>query len=104
MSRLSLSQGRCEALFASTLQRSDDTSVRAVREAIARAVRQYGSRGCAELMAQEFGDHPEVAAARMRWAREVVAAVIPTGSAGSAARPMIRSAQHPAGVSVARAA
>ena len=33
--------------------------------------RAFGSRGCAERVAQEFGDHPETAAARMRWASAV---------------------------------
>jgi hypothetical protein len=31
-----------------------------------------GIRGCAGLMAQEFGDHPEAAAARVRWVRLVI--------------------------------
>jgi hypothetical protein len=60
-----------EALFASVLQRSDRPSPGQVRKAIAAAVRAYGDRGCAELVAQEFGDHPETAAERMRWARAV---------------------------------
>jgi hypothetical protein len=42
-----------------------------VRQAIATAVRAYGDQGCAQRVAQEFGDHPETAAARMRWARAV---------------------------------
>jgi hypothetical protein len=36
---------------------------------VAETVRGFGSRGCAARVAQEFGDHPETAAARMRWAR-----------------------------------
>jgi hypothetical protein len=46
-----------------------------VRKAVAAAMRAYGGRGCAERVAQEFGDHPETAAARMRWARGVVGQV-----------------------------
>ena len=61
-----------DALFASMLQRSDGPSKGQVRKAVAVAVRAYGSRGCAERVAQEFGDHPETAVARMRWARGVV--------------------------------
>jgi hypothetical protein len=61
-----------DALFASILQRSDGPSAGQVRNAVALAVRAYGSRGCAERVAQEFGDHPETAVARMRWARGVV--------------------------------
>jgi hypothetical protein len=40
-----------------------------VRNAIAAAVREFGGQGCAEQVAQEFGDHPETAVVRMRWAR-----------------------------------
>ena len=56
------------ALFASTLQRSDEPSAGQIRTAVAAALRAYGGRGCAERVAQEFGDHPETAVARMRWA------------------------------------
>jgi hypothetical protein len=58
-----------DALFVSALQRSDEPSARQVRQAVAAAVRAYGAHGCAERVAQEYGDHPETAAARMRWAR-----------------------------------
>jgi hypothetical protein len=34
-------------------------------------VRQFGIGGCAGRMAQEFGDHPEAAADRMRWVRRL---------------------------------
>lgn len=64
-----------EALFASVLQRSDRPSPDQVRKAVAAAVRAYGGRGCAELMAQEFGDHPETAVERMRWACAVAGEV-----------------------------
>jgi hypothetical protein len=36
-------------------------------EAIAATVLQFGMDGCLDRMAQEFGDHPDTAAARMRW-------------------------------------
>jgi hypothetical protein len=57
-----------EALFVSVLQRSERPSPGQVRKAAAAAVRAYGGQGCAELVAQEFGDHPETAVERMRWA------------------------------------
>ena len=60
-----------DALFASVLQRSDEPSAGQVRKAITAAVRAYGGGGCLQRVAQEFGDHPEVAVARMRWARAV---------------------------------
>jgi hypothetical protein len=64
-----------EALFASVLERSDRPSPGQVRDAVLAAVRAYGDRGCAELVAQEFGDHPETAVERMRWARAVAGEV-----------------------------
>jgi hypothetical protein len=72
MSRFNVNAVRCEALFVSALQPSDAPSAPRVREAIRHIVRDLGSRGCAARVAQEFGDHPEVAITRMRWAREAV--------------------------------
>jgi hypothetical protein len=59
------------ALFASVLQRSDYPSAGQVRKAITATVRAYGGLGCVQRVAQEFGDHPEAAVDRMRWARAV---------------------------------
>ena len=75
MTQLNLNDARCEALFASGLQPSERPNAETAAEAISRAVRQFGIRGCASRMAQEFGDHPEAAAERMRWARLVVAEI-----------------------------
>ena len=75
MYQTSTSAVRAEALFASVLQRSDRPSPGQVRKAVAAAVRAYGARGCVELVAQEFGDHPETAVERMRWARAVASEV-----------------------------
>jgi len=72
MTRLNVNDARCEALFASGLQPSDDPTAAQVAEVISRTVRQFGIRGCADRMAQEFGDHPEAAVDRMRWARLLV--------------------------------
>jgi hypothetical protein len=60
---------RADALFVSVLQGSDKPDAGQIRKAIAAAVRAYGGGGCAQRVAQEFGDHPETAIARMRWAR-----------------------------------
>jgi hypothetical protein len=73
MTRLNVNDARCAALFASGLQRSDAPTSEAVAEAVSRAIRQFGVRGCAGRMAQEFGDHPEAAVDRMRWVRRLVA-------------------------------
>jgi hypothetical protein len=68
---LSLSGVRASALFVSPLQRSEEPSAEQVRQAVTGTVREFGSRACAERVAQEFGDHPETAVARMRWALKV---------------------------------
>lgn len=83
---LNVIDARCEALFASGLQRSDEPTAAAVAEAISRTVRELGTRGCAARMAQEFGDHPESAAERMRWARQLVAAQLTARPAPAAVR------------------
>jgi hypothetical protein len=73
MHHLSVSAARADALFVSALQRSEELNTGQVQQAVASAVRTFGSRGCAERVAQEFGDHPDTAVARMRWARMVAA-------------------------------
>lgn len=105
MHHLSIRAVRADALFVSALQRSDDPSPGQIRRAVAAAVRCHGRRGCAGRVAQEFGDHPELAAARMRWARAVTREVFGAGtprprrlgapttrSAGRAGRPAGRAA------------
>jgi hypothetical protein len=75
MAGLNVNDARCEALFASGLQRSEAHAAGAVAQAISCTVRRLGTRGCASQMAQEFGDHPEAAMDRMRWIRQVIGAV-----------------------------
>ena len=91
--RLNVTDARCEALFASGLQRSDTPDADMVAEVISHAVRQFGTRGCAGRMAQEFGDHPEMAADRMRWVRQLVGEV----SAPAIAWRASRGGRPPAG-------
>ena len=83
---LSISTARAEALFASALQRSDEPSAAQVQQAIAAAVRAFGTRGCAARVAQAYGEHPETAVPRMRWARAAVLiprpGTRPTGRSG----------------------
>jgi hypothetical protein len=64
---------QADALFVSVLQRSDELNASQIRRAVAVALTAYGGAGCTERVAQEFGDHPETAAVRMRWARATVA-------------------------------
>ena len=63
---------RADAVFASDLQRRDEPSAGQVRQAVAAAIWAFGCPGCAGRVAQEFGDHPETAVIRMRWARSAV--------------------------------
>ncbi|BCY06846.1 hypothetical protein [Actinoplanes sp. L3-i22] len=63
---------RTEALFVSDVQRSQEPTLEVIREAITAAVTRLGESGCAALVAQEFGEHPDCAIGRMRWARSAV--------------------------------
>jgi hypothetical protein len=63
---------QAEALFASTVQPSQKPSPAAIDAAVTASLLHHGSDGCAALVAQEFGDHPEAAAERMRWCRGAV--------------------------------
>ena len=72
-SDLTISTARADALFASPLQRSDQPTPAQVHQAIAAALAAFGIRGCAARVAQAYGDHPETAVLRMRWARAAVA-------------------------------
>ena len=71
--QMTMNGARCQALFSSALQPSDVPTADMVATAIGRAVRQFGIGGCAGWMAQEFGDHPDTAAERMRWVRQLIA-------------------------------
>lgn len=60
---------RAEALFASDLQPSDrPTDAQVARAIHTSLVVRGGAAGCAAAMAAEYGEHPETAALRMRWA------------------------------------
>ncbi|GGQ50317.1 hypothetical protein [Couchioplanes azureus] len=63
---------RYEALFVSDLQSSQDPSPELIRAAVSETVGRLGEQRCAELVAQEFGEHPDCALGRMRWARHAV--------------------------------
>jgi hypothetical protein len=82
-SDLTISTARADALFASPLQRSDQPGPAQVHQAIAAAVAAFGIRGCAARVAQAYGEHPETAVLRMRWARAAVTRVAVTGTSGA---------------------
>jgi hypothetical protein len=67
-----LAAARAEALFTSQLATGSRPTFAVLDTAIRVAVRAFGVRGCAGQVAAEYGDHPELAVPRMRWAREVV--------------------------------
>jgi hypothetical protein len=100
---LSIEAFHADAIFASWLQRGDKPSAGEVRQAVAAAIRAFGYCGCAERVAQEFGDHPETAVIRMRWARAVAREAFadsapepgPQADAGAllAARPRLPAGQ-----------
>ena len=72
---LSIDTARADALFASALQISDEPSAVQVKQAIDVATSTLGDLGCVARVAHEFGEHPETAVTRMRWARAEVAGV-----------------------------
>jgi len=89
---LTISAARADALFASPLQRSDEPSPAQVHQAIAAAVVAFGIRGCAARVAQAYGEHPETAVQRMRWARATVAGTSGAVRAEPACPPVARRA------------
>jgi hypothetical protein len=85
---------RAEALFASYLATSSHPDRAEVAAQVSAAVRTFGGvRGCAAEVAYAYGERPETAAARMRWARTVISSLYgpvpreeggtPTASRGS---------------------
>jgi hypothetical protein len=70
MTALELDDVRTEALFASDVQRSQQPTAELIRATVVATVDRLGETGCAELVAQEFGEHPDCALGRMRWARQ----------------------------------
>lgn len=63
---------RAEAVFVSHLQASDTLEGEVVADTVDTLLHRDGPAGCAAGMAYEFGEHPDTAAPRMRWARELV--------------------------------
>ena len=72
---------RTEALFASHVQRSQDPTAELIRAAVDDTVDRLGEARCAELVAEEFGEHPDCALGRMRWARDAIRAAFGVAAA-----------------------
>ena len=68
-----LTAARAAALFVSDVSVTDQPTAAEVDAAVRHALRTHGgSRGRSADLAAAYGDHPELAAPRMRWARSVV--------------------------------
>jgi hypothetical protein len=89
----SVNVARADALFASVLQRSDEPSAGQVKQAVGAARDAFGDLGCAARVAQAYGEDPETAVARMRWARTTVAGAFgssrPDATLARPARPAL---------------
>jgi hypothetical protein len=78
-----LTAARAEALFVSDVSASSALARDEFSEAIRAALLRHGGvRGCAAEVAAAYGDHPETAAPRMRWARQIVQSMYGTPAAG----------------------
>ena len=73
MNTLVLSRESAQALFASDLSARREHTRTEVTAAIRQAISaHHGPGGCAGQVAAAYGEHPETAAGRMRWARAVI--------------------------------
>jgi hypothetical protein len=70
------------------LQRSDEPSAGQVRQAIATVIGVHGARSCAARVAQAYGEDPETALTRMRWALTALASAFSGSSAEPAHAPV----------------
>ncbi|MFC7484451.1 hypothetical protein ACFQX7_36655 [Luedemannella flava] len=74
-----LTSAYAEALFNSELPTGSTPTRAEAATAIRRAIAEFGGvRACASVMASEYGDHPETAIRRMRWALAVAESHVPT--------------------------
>jgi hypothetical protein len=76
-----LTAARAEALFNSDLPMGKPATTAQVASAIRDSVRRLGgARACAAEVAAAYGDCPEAAVLRMRWALRVVTAAYRSGA------------------------
>jgi hypothetical protein len=66
-----------EALFASSISAFAPVTPSEVDAAIRATIKRLHVRGCVEIVANEFGEHPDTAVNRMRWAVTVVTEMYP---------------------------
>jgi hypothetical protein len=101
---LTTSTARADALFASPLQRSDLPSAAQIRQAVNAALAEFGPQGCAARVAQAYGEHPETAAPRMRWARAAITQPPVTRAPAARPAPVCATGPRPAQSATCRAA
>ena len=76
MSREMIFVARAEALALSSASAAEPLDRARADAAIRASIRCHGGvRGCLAALAQEFGEHPDTAPSRMKWARRTVAEV-----------------------------
>jgi len=84
-----LTAARAEAVFASMLPTGSHPTRREVNSAIRAAIRVHGGiRECAVVLAGEYGERPELAVPRMRWALALVHTVYPAPAENRRHRPL----------------
>jgi hypothetical protein len=91
---------RADALFASDLSARGCHSETEIAAAIRRTVRSHSAAGgCAAEVAAAYGEHPETAAPRMRWARAIAERISsPAATSPAADRKQSRHAPVDGGV------
>jgi hypothetical protein len=76
-----LSLARAQVLAVSALSATARLDRDSVDAAIRATVRSHGGvRGCVAALAHEFGQYPETAPVRMRWAKQAVAQLYGSGN------------------------
>lgn len=75
-----------EALFVSSLQRSDNPTPGQVRAAVEATLGRRGEAACGAALAQECGEHPLEAVGRMAWVWEELRRAYPGLVAGAPRR------------------
>jgi hypothetical protein len=74
----SLTAAKAAALFVSDLSVTTHPTRTEIEAAIRTAIRTHGgTRGCAADVAAAYGNYPELAVPRMRWARSLVESLCP---------------------------
>lgn len=82
MTTLPIDPVLCMALFVSDTSQAHDLDDAAVRETVDRTLDQLGPDECYARAADVFGDRPDVALARITWARELCSRALTPALAG----------------------